>query len=172
MNANGLTATYLQDVCTTAPEVKHTTIANVQILPAEVPVVFLDGNVRADGQGAGGDASTRWMTDGLPLVRWGYAVDDEQTSGGQTKIRTLLVTGSRSEWLEDAHRGLVAPPSFTHLMLLETWNRCEAAAWRSSGVWLWPSDSEKMAMLQRNRHGCPPCCAICGTRNRPWMDSL
>jgi hypothetical protein len=69
MNANGLTATYLQDVCTTAPEAKHTTIANVQIFPAEVPVVFLDGNVRADGQGAGGDASTRWMTDGLPLVR-------------------------------------------------------------------------------------------------------
>jgi hypothetical protein len=68
-NTNGLAAIYLQVVCTIAPEVKHTMIANVQIFPAEVPVVFLDGNVRADGQGACGDMRTWWMTDQLPLVR-------------------------------------------------------------------------------------------------------
>jgi hypothetical protein len=54
---------------------------------AEVLVVFLGGNARADRQAAGGEARPRWMTGRLPAVGrgCGHAVDDVR--GRRTAIR-------------------------------------------------------------------------------------
>ena len=69
---------------------------------AEVLVVFLDGNTRADGRYASGEARTRWMTVG-GAPRWG---EDDGCGGGIRPVMSSARTASghrhprRPRWQE------------------------------------------------------------------------